>query len=161
MAPTFGWLKIFFKNSENQGFKFFKCSRDVKEHIFKEKNQKICFSWSVEILKVGVLQRASIDRGWCKKIKKNFSSSKTLGRHTPYSSFWNSQKKEIWCTLPYSIHSIYRAIQTEEKKYSTYRIMLLYTVQYTVANVEDFKMINRGIFNTGNEKFCIRVTTNR
>ena len=51
------------KNLENQGFKFSECSRDVKEHIFKEKNQTILFSWSVEILKVGVLQRASVDQG--------------------------------------------------------------------------------------------------
>ena len=72
LATTFGWLKKYLKNSENQGFKFFKCSRDVKEHIFKEKNQKIFFSWSAEILKVGVL-RASVDRGWWKKNKKQFS----------------------------------------------------------------------------------------
>ena len=73
LATTFGWLKKILKNSENQGFKFFECSRDVKEHIFKEKNQKIFFSWSVEILKVGVLQRASVDQGWCKKNKNTFS----------------------------------------------------------------------------------------
>ena len=60
-------VKIFLKNLENQGFKFFECSRDVKEHIFKEKNQKIFFSWSVEILKVSVLQRASVDRGVVQK----------------------------------------------------------------------------------------------
>ena len=60
-------VKKILKNSENQGFKFFECSRDVKEHIFKEKNLKIFFSWSLEILKVGVLQRASVDRGVVQK----------------------------------------------------------------------------------------------
>ena len=32
------------KNSENQGLKFLKCSKDVKEHIFKEKKRKKYFN---------------------------------------------------------------------------------------------------------------------
>ena len=78
----FGWLKKIRK------FKFFEWSRDVKEHIFKEKNRKIFFSWSVEILKVGELQKATVYQGVVQKNKKCFLSfSKTLGRHTLYSSF--------------------------------------------------------------------------
>ena len=65
--PLLGCQTKFLKNSKNQKFKFFECSTDVQEHIFKEKNLKIFFSWSVEILKVGELQRASVYQGVVQK----------------------------------------------------------------------------------------------
>ena len=50
----------------------------------------------MEILKVGVLKRASVDRGVVqKKFKHFFSSSKTLGRHTRIHPFEIHKKEKI------------------------------------------------------------------
>ena len=52
------------------------------------------FAWSVEILKVGVLQRAGVNWGVVQK-KKYVPSFKTLGRHTRIHPFEIRKKNKI------------------------------------------------------------------